>query len=170
MRNRLTTTIAGGLAAAALGTVALAGVGTAGAVGADGADGRHRTPVAAGVVRLDGAQETQAADTDGRGTFGYVGAKDTLCYILTAKKIEPATMAHIHTGATGVAGPIAIGLEAPTDGLSFGCIETVPDDTPNTPAVLLQSELDAIIANPAGFYVNVHNAPFPAGAIRAQLR
>lgn len=164
MRTRLTRTVAGGLAVAALGTIGLAGTGTA------GADGRHRTPVAAGVVRLDGAQETQAADTDGRGTFGYVGAKDTLCYILTAKKIEPAAMAHIHTGAAGVAGPIAINLEAPTDGLSFGCIETVPNETPNTAAVLLQSELDAIIANPAGFYVNVHNAPFPAGAIRGQLR
>lgn len=162
MRTRSTRILVGGLAVAALGTVGLAGP--------VDADGRHRPPVAAGVVRLDGAQETQAADTDGRGTFGYVGAEDTLCYILTARKIEPAAMAHIHTGAAGVAGPIAINLEAPTDGLSFGCIETVPDDTPNTPAVLLQSELDAIIANPAGFYVNVHNTPFPAGAIRGQLR
>jgi len=167
MRSRLTRTVAGGLATTALLAVGLAGAGTA---GANGADGRHRTPVAAGVVRLDGAQETQAADTDGRGTFGYVGAKDTLCYILTVKRIEPATMAHIHTGAAGVAGPIAINLEAPTDGLSYGCIETVPDDPPNTPAVLLQSELDAIIANPAGYYANVHNTPFPAGAVRGQLR
>ena len=31
--------------------------------------------------------------------------------------------------------------------------------------MLLQSELDAIIANPAGFYANVHNTPFPAGAL-----
>jgi len=36
--------------------------------------------------------------------------------------------------------------------------------------VLTQEELDAIIANEAGFYANVHTAPFPAGAIRGQLR
>ena len=42
--------------------------------------------------------------------------------------------------------------------------------TPDGPTVLLQSELDAIIDNPAGFYANVHNAEFPAGAVRGQLR
>jgi hypothetical protein len=166
MRTRLTTTIAGGLAVAVLGTVGLAGVGA----GPAGAHGRSRAPVIAGVVRVDGAQETQAADTDGRGTFAYVGARDTICYLLTAKQIEPATMAHIHTGERGVAGGIVVGLDAPTDGLSYGCVKAVANDTPNTPAVLLQSELDAILAQPSGFYVNVHNTPFPAGAIRGQLR
>jgi hypothetical protein len=28
---------------------------------------------------------------------------------------------------------------------------------------------DAIAANPANYYVNVHNAPFPGGAVRGQL-
>jgi len=122
------------------------------------------------VTHLDGAQETPPADPDGFGTFVFAGFRSTLCYVLTAHDIEPATAAHIHAGARGVAGGIVIGLKAPTDGLSFGCIQAVSNDTPNTPMVLLQSELDAIIANPAAFYVNVHNAPFPAGAIRGQLR
>jgi hypothetical protein len=160
MRNRLITLAACGIAAT---TLVLSSLPAA-------AHTRTHPHFAAGIVRLDGAQETQAADPDGRGTFGYVAARDKLCYLLTARKIEPATMAHIHTGARGVAGPIVIGLEAPTDGLSFDCITAVSNDTPNTTEVLLQSELDAIVANPAGFYVNVHNAPFPAGAIRAQLR
>jgi hypothetical protein len=128
-------------------------------------------PFAAGVVRMTGAAEAPGpGDADGRGIFGYVAAGNKLCYILTAQRIEPAVVAHIHVAPPGAPGPILIGLEAPTDGLSFDCITTVPNDTPNSNAVLLQSELDAIIANPAGHYVNVHNAPFPAGAIRAQLR
>jgi hypothetical protein len=166
MRNRLITLAACGIAASAL---VLSGL-PAAAHTTSAATSRTHPPFAVGAVRLDGAQETQAADPDGRGTFVYVAAKDQLCYLLTARKIEPATMAHIHPGVRGVAGGIAIGLEAPTDGLSFGCITAVSDDTPDSPTVLLQSELDAIIANPAGFYVNVHNTPFPAGAIRGQLR
>jgi hypothetical protein len=125
--------------------------------------------VAAGVVRLDGAQETQAADDDGRGLFAYAAFGDQLCYLLTARKIEPARMAHIHVGARGVPGPIVVGLQPPTSGLSFGCITAV-DGTSTDPMVLLQTELDAIIANPANYYANVHNDPFPAGAIRGQLR
>jgi hypothetical protein len=33
----------------------------------------------------------------------------------------------------------------------------------------LHPRLAAILANPNGFYVNVHNAEFPDGAIRGQL-
>jgi hypothetical protein len=29
--------------------------------------------------------------------------------------------------------------------------------------------LKPIIANPAGYYVNIHNADFPGGAVRGQL-
>lgn len=135
------------------------------------ANAQSDQPFAAGAVRMDGAQEAPGpGDADGRGTFAYFAAGDRLCYLVTARKIEPAVVAHIHAAPPGAPGPILIGLEAPTDGLSFDCITTVPNDTPNDMTVLLQSELDAIIANPAGHYANVHNAPFPAGAIRGQLR
>ena len=126
---------------------------------------------AVGIVRMDGAQETPAAgDADGRGVFAYAAFGDHLCYVITAKDIDPAVVSHIHSGARGVAGPIVVMLEPPTDGLSFACIDAVDNATPNTIDVLLQSDFDAIVANPAGFYANVHNAPFPAGALRGQLR
>jgi hypothetical protein len=168
MRTRVLKAVATAVVAA---TVIVAGGQASarpdGSVGA--ATGRHG--VAVGLVGLDGAQEVPGpGDADGRGIFAYAAFGDHLCYVLTARKIEPAAMAHIHSGARGVAGPIVIGLEAPTGGLSVDCITAVDDSTPNAPDVLLRSELDAIVADPAAFYVNVHNAPFPAGAIRGQLR
>jgi len=161
MRTALVLAAAGLLAAATMTVTATPA----------GAHGGHPQHFAAGAVRLDGAQEVPGpGDEDGRGMFAYLAFDSNLCYLLSARNIDPAAAAHVHSGARGVAGPIVIGLTPPTDRLSADCIEAVPDTTPNSPAVLTQSELDAIIANPAGYYANVHNAPFPAGAIRGQLR
>lgn len=168
MRNRLVIFVAGMLAAFGL----VAATTTASASSQDQTTGN----VAFGVVRLNGAQEigpngeVGVGDPDGRGKFAFVAFDSKLCYVLTARKIDPAAAAHIHAGAKGVNGGIVVGLTAPTEGFSFDCIDAVPDTTENTPEVLTQSELDTIIADPAGFYANVHNATFPAGAIRGQLR
>lgn len=43
------------------------------------------------------------------------------------------------------------------DGSSEGCNDAAD-----------KASLEAIIANPAGYYVNVHNEAFPGGAIRGQ--
>lgn len=83
---------------------------------------------------------------------------DQVCYELTVAGIAPATAAHIHVGAAGEAGPPVITLEAPTDGEVSGCVSAT------------DGMIDAIQANPAGYYVNVHNAEYPSGAIRGQLR
>ena len=82
---------------------------------------------------------------------------DRICWLLAVKRIQlPATAAHIHVGASNVAGPVVVGLTAPNAfGISFGCT--------------INAAADAIAANPAGYYVNVHTADFPAGAIRGQL-
>jgi hypothetical protein len=50
-----------------------------------------------------------------------------------------------------------VGLEAPATGSSKGCAK-----------VTRQQALD-ILKTPADYYVNVHNAEFPAGAVRGQL-
>ncbi len=36
--------------------------------------------------------------------------------------------------------------------------------------IVTQAEIDAILANPSGFYINVHTTDFPGGAIRGQLQ
>jgi hypothetical protein len=76
---------------------------------------------------------------------------------------------HIHVGAAGVNGGIVVtlfelaGLPADerNDALERGELR---DCVPADPAVLEQ-----IAANPAGYYCNLHNSRFPAGAIRGQL-
>ena len=109
---------------------------------------------------LSGAEEVPGpGDPDGSGSaeITIVDRTDNLCYEVAVKGIEPATAAHIHRGAPGRSGPPVITLDAPTDGESNGCLSVA-------------SELvDEIGANPRNFYVNVHNAPFPNGAVRGQL-
>jgi len=102
-----------------------------------------------------------SADTDADGTGSATVTVDTtkneLCYTLKVSGIEPASMAHIHKGAAGVSGPVVVPLDPPTGGSSEGC-------KPVTAEVSA-----AIAANPGDYYVNVHNASFPKGAIRGQL-
>lgn len=109
---------------------------------------------------LTGAQEVPPADPDGSGSaeISIVDATDNVCFELHAHGIAPATMAHIHRGAAGVSGPPVVTLQAPdADGESKGCVAA--------PGALA----DEIKANPAAFYVNIHTAEYPNGAIRGQL-
>ena len=75
------------------------------------------------------------------------------CYSLSAAKIARATMAHVHSGAAGANGPPVITLELGSD----LCVAAEPE------------LLKKIVAAPQDYYVNVHNAEFPAGAVRGQL-
>ncbi len=110
-------------------------------------------------TRLTGAAEVPGpGDPDGRG-FAFVRWNtDTgvICYNLFVRRIAPAAAAHIHVGDEETAGPVVQALEAPTDGYSSGCVDND----------VLAAALDA---NPDNYYVNVHNADYPAGALRGQL-
>ena len=83
--------------------------------------------------------------------------KGSACYILNVYGLDNVTAAHIHKGGPGETGAPVVPLEAPTDGSSGGC-------APVTAEVSA-----ALIANPGGYYVNVHTQAFPSGAIRGQL-
>ena len=111
--------------------------------------------------------ERRAGDRNGRGeayVFGIDGDPTTLCYVLTVSRIEPATAAHIHEGARGENGPVVAVLAAPADGNAADCLtEGEAGKFPTGETVA------AILANPENYYVNVHNAEHPGGAIRGQL-
>jgi hypothetical protein len=107
-----------------------------------------------------------AAEIPGPGDPGGVGVAGitldpilrTLCYALHVVNVAPASAAHIHEGAVRVAGPVVVPLDAPTGGDASGCVQNLD------PELVLRLQ-----QNPAGFYVNVHNAAFPDGALRGQL-
>lgn len=140
--------------------VALAVVGISGPVLAAKVDGaRHGgRPLTA---TLTGSAEVPGpGDPDGTGTALVTlnrGQRE-VCFHLTVSDIATATAAHIHEGAAGVAGDVVVGLAPPADGESSGC-------APDVDAALI----DDIRKHPADYYVNVHNADFPAGAVRGQL-
>ena len=99
----------------------------------------------------------------------------TVTFTATTAKFDvvisgcPSTTAinigHIHEGAAGVAGGVKIntGLTAGELTLTGGGVTF--SKTATADAALIT----AIMANPAGYYVNFHSTAFPTGVIRGQL-
>jgi hypothetical protein len=115
-------------------------------------------PLAILEARLTGEQEVPGpGDPNGSGKAVVKVFETKVCYTLEVRRIAPATAAHIHLGLRGEAGPVVAPLKPPTDGSSSGCV-AVPR--------ALSLELKE---HPNRYYVNVHNRPFPDGAIRGQL-
>jgi hypothetical protein len=107
---------------------------------------------------LTGEKEVPGpGDKDGRGEADVKVYKAKVCYELEAERIKPATAAHIHRGGPSVAGPIVVELKAPTDGSSEGC------------TAISKKLSKKLREHPSHYYVNVHNRPYPDGAIRGQL-
>ncbi|MGX1880789.1 CHRD domain-containing protein [Streptomyces sp. NPDC055287] len=167
MRVQTTLMVSAVSCAAALATLTVpAAAAGAGPVG----DGHDR--VSHGRADLTGRQEVPGpGDPDGSGEFWYEIKHGTLCYSLNVRKIAQPTAAHIHAGKRGTAGPIVVALKTPKSGASHGCIKAQRKQTTgNAATVLTHRELKEIDCKPGKFYANVHNRPFPDGAIRGQLR
>jgi hypothetical protein len=87
----------------------------------------------------------------------------------------PATTAinigHIHEGATGVNGGVKIstGLAAGDLTLTGGGVTFSKTATPAGPPAWDAALITAIMANPAGYYVNFHSTAHGGGVIRGQL-
>jgi hypothetical protein len=105
---------------------------------------------------------TGTNNQSGTATLTLNPGQQEVCFHITIASINaPVLAAHIHIGGAGVNGPIVVpffGFSTPTTQTDFSaCVHGSRDI------------LTAILANPSGYYVNVHTMVSPAGAIRGQL-
>jgi hypothetical protein len=144
MRNNNKLLTVFGLAALSLVLVMAVGVAFAGNGGAPR------------VTTLSGAEEAPGpGDPDGSGIAAIrlnVG-QERVCWEISYEGIEPARAAHIHRAPAGSSGGVVVPLDPNQDGCTWADGDLIQE----------------IIDYPDRFYVNVHNAEYPAGALRGQL-
>jgi hypothetical protein len=113
---------------------------------------------------MDGKSETpKKGDADGHARIAltFKRASGQVCYDIRKTGLETAQAAHIHRGAKGKAGPIVIPLFGTTKGAGKGKITGCAKAT--------RLKMDQVVANPSGFYANIHTLKFGDGAVRGQL-
>jgi len=110
---------------------------------------------------LTGEAEVTAAGVPNQGDLDGVGTAELtinpglgeVCWTIEVSGVAPITAAHIHAAPATLPGPVVVPLNPYTG----GCTTVDPQLA------------RAIVKDPSAYYVNVHNADFPAGALRGQL-
>jgi hypothetical protein len=126
--------------------------------------GRKFTTAMSGTQEVNAAHPTGGAgDPDGTGTAHVVVnvGQQRVCWDITVQNIAPPLRGHIHNAPALQNGGIVVPFFESTGVDLEGC-------TPES-QLIDRALLSDIIQNPQNYYVNVHNADFPAGAIRGQL-
>lgn len=109
-------------------------------------------------VGLRGLNESPAAPASNKGTVELTLNAKTgkVCWDFKLGHIDgKPNQAHIHKGGRGVSGNVVVPLGAGYR--REGC------------TTASKALVRSILKRPAGFYVNVHNAKHPLGAMRGQL-
>lgn len=111
-------------------------------------------------AHLMGSNEVPRGDPDGMAD-AEISVSDTfdqVCWeVKNVRGIGEVTAAHVHFGRAGTNGPPVFTLTKSNEGRWQGCKDG---------AEWTENRLQG---NPADFYVNLHTAEYPNGAIRGQL-
>jgi hypothetical protein len=123
--------------------------------------GRKFATTLTGQAEVTAAGVPNQGDLDGSGSalLRLNPGRGQVCFTITVAGVEPVAAAHIHRGVSTTTGGIVVHMSpaTPTLGTWSGC-EAAP-----------RSLILEIFHQPQNFYVNVHNGPFPGGALRGQL-
>jgi hypothetical protein len=121
------------------------------------ASGQSMSPVVS--AKLKGSNEAPVkGDPNGKGLaiVHFNATKGTTCWDFKGVSgIAKPNAAHIHKGGKGGSGPVVIAFG--TAYKASGCVKAP------------KATIEKIESNPNAYYVNIHNAKYPAGALRGQL-
>ena len=140
---------------AAVVLVATAGLLLMPASPADADGGRPYTVTLTGAAEVNAQGVPNQGDPDGTGTawLRINPGQGEVCWTIQVSGVDPITAAHIHVAPPTAPGPVVVPLNPYTG----GCTTTD------------RQRAMELIQNPESYYVNVHNATYPAGALRGQL-
>lgn len=114
-------------------------------------------------LNMSGDQEVPGpGDEDGMasGTLTINDETGDVSWNFTYSNISAPAAMHIHSGAAGEGGGVALALDVETSGGEGTLVGSTTGDA---------DAIAAILASPADYYVNIHNADFRPGAVRGQL-
>ena len=106
---------------------------------------------------LYGANEVGPGDPDGYGIASVSIDTDalTVTWSILALNVDmPLTGSHIHSAPAGINGPVIVDFSGSVIGTGLHDLDLASITSVNS----------------MNFYVNIHNATYPAGAIRGQLQ
>ncbi len=117
-------------------------------------------------VSMSGAQEIGGAgDPDGTasGTITLDDVSGVISWSFSYASIDAPTLMHIHgpSAPAGVNAGVFIGLGVATSGGAGTLISSLVHGN--------LAQVTQILNSPDTFYVNIHNASFPGGAVRGQV-
>lgn len=141
--------------------------------------GLAATVSAADAFRFEAAllstNELHATDADGSGEASVRVDPEAgmVCFDIEFEDSGTPNRAHIHAGDASTAGPIVVPFfDIHTAATVFDPRHEVLESRQRIDGCVTVTDpvlLANIAANPQNFYVNLHNARFPAGSMRGQL-
>ncbi len=109
--------------------------------------------------------------TTASGSAEIVVYPESIEFQVFGSSITGITMAHIHSGAIGVAGPVVVTLFLPSS--PTGAVNSIfasgTFTATNLPAGVTLASLKALLLS-GNSYVNVHTSANPTGEIRGQIK